>query len=393
MDVSAKKKIKVAHIITRLIVGGAQENTIHTVVGLNRMPEYDVTLLTGPQAGPEGSLMDGDWKKEVPCIVLKNMRRNPTARDIIMYRQLVRLLQKEKYDIVHTHSSKAGVLGRLAARKAGVPIIIHTIHGLPFHEYQSSFTRWFYIHMERKAGRVSDRIISVADTMTRKALEAGIGTAELFTTIYSGMDLDLFLESTRHRNAVRKELGIADDEIVIGKIARLFHLKGHRYLFEAATEILEKFPNARFLLLHDGILRKKFERQLEQMGIRNRFIFAGLVPPTAIPKYIAAMDILVHASLREGLARTLPQAMACGKPAVSFDIDGASEVVENGVNGYLVEPKDSKGLAEALLKLMSDDELRERMGENGRNIVDPIFRKEYMIEKIHKLYRELLEQR
>ncbi len=390
---SSGKKTKVAHVITRLIVGGAQENTIHTVVGLNQMPEYDVTLLTGPQAGPEGSLIDGDWKNEVRCVILKNMRRNPTLRDIAMYRQLVKKFREEKYDIVHTHSSKAGVLGRLAARKAGVPIVIHTIHGLPFHEYQSALARRFYIHMERKAGRACDKIISVADTMTRKALAAGIGTPELFTTIYSGMDLDLFLHSHRHRDAVRKEFGIAEDEIVIGKIARLFYLKGHKYLFEAALDVLEKFPNTRFLLLHDGILRTRFEKLLEQMGIRNRFIFAGLVPPTAIPKYISAMDILVHASLREGLARTLPQAMACGKPVVSFDIDGAPEVVKNGETGYLVRPKDSKGLTEALLRLIQDEELRKRMGENGRKLVDPVFRKEYMVEKIHGLYQELLRQR
>jgi glycosyltransferase involved in cell wall biosynthesis len=321
------------------------------------------------------------------------MRRNPTLRDIVMRRQLVKIFRDEKYDIVHTHSSKAGVLGRLAARKAGVPVVIHTIHGLPFHEYQSTLARRFYIHMERKAGRACDKIVSVADTMTRKALAAGIGTPELFTTIYSGMDLDLFLDSGKHRNVVRNELGIAEDEIVIGKIARLFYLKGHKYLFEAALEVLEKFPNTRFLLLHDGILRTRFERLLEQMGIRERFIFVGLVPPTAIPRYISAMDILVHASLREGLARTLPQAMACRKPVVSFDIDGAPEVVNDGETGYLVKPKDSKGLAQALLKLIQDEKLRNLMGENGRELVDPIFRKEYMIEKIHELYQELLRQR
>ena len=392
MGISAGK-IKVAHVITRLIVGGAQENTIYTVVGLNRMPEYEVTLLTGPQAGPEGSLMQGDWKNEVPCIVLQNMRRNPNLRDIAMYRQLVKHFQECKYDIVHTHSSKAGVLGRLAARKAGVPIVIHTIHGLPFHEYQSAITRRFYIHMERRAGRACDKIISVADTMTRKALGSGIGNPELFTTIYSGMELDLFLDSEKYRSPVRNELGIADDEIVIGKIARLFYLKGHKYVFEAALKVLKEFPNTRFLLLHDGILRKQFERILKQMGIRERFIFAGLVPPTDIPKYIAAMDILVHTSLREGLARTLPQAMACGKPVVSFDIDGAPEVVKNGETGYLVKPKDSKGLAETLLNLMRDEALRKKMGENGRRLVDPIFRKEYMVEKIHELYQELLNKK
>jgi glycosyltransferase involved in cell wall biosynthesis len=207
------------------------------------------------------------------------------------------------------------------------------------------------------------------------------------------MELDLFLNSSQHRNPVRKQLGIADDEIVIGKIARLFHLKGHEYLFAAAREILSKYPKTRFLLLHDGVLRGAFERQLQKMGIRDKFIFTGLVPPTDIPKYIAAMDILVHTSLREGLARTLPQALACGKPVVSFDVDGASEVVKNGETGFLVKPMDSDGLADALIRLMQNEPLRRKMGENGRKLVDPVFRSEYMVEKIHELYQELLRRK
>ena len=392
MQISGRK-IKVAHIITRLIVGGAQENTIYTVVGLNRMPEYDVTLFTGPQAGPEGSLMDGEWKKEVPCVVLNNMRRNMTWRDAIMYHQLIKLFRREKYDIVHTHSSKAGIIGRLAARKAGVPAIVHTIHGLPFHDYQNGIVRRFYIYSEKKAAHSCDKIISVADTMTQKALAAGVGMPGLFSTIYSGMELDLFLNSAQHRDPIRRQLGIAEDEIVIGKIARLFHLKGHEYLFTAANEILKKFPKTRFLLLHDGILRDKFERQLVQMGIRDKFIFTGLVSPKDIPKYISAMDILVHTSLREGLARTLPQALACGKPVVSFDIDGAPEVVKNGETGFLIKPMDSHGLADALIRLMQNKPLRCKMGENGKRLVDPIFRSEYMVAKIHELYQELLKKK
>ena len=207
------------------------------------------------------------------------------------------------------------------------------------------------------------------------------------------MELDLFLNSAQHRHSIRMQLGIGDDEIVIGKIARLFYLKGHEYLFAAAREILIQFPKTRFLLLHDGILRKQFERQLEEMGIRNRFIFAGLVPPTDIPKYIAAMDILVHTSLREGLARTLPQALACSKPVVSFDIDGAPEVVKDGETGFLIKPMDSRGLADAIIRLMQNEPLRRKMGESGKRLVDPIFRSEYMVEKIHELYQELLRHK
>ncbi len=381
---------RVAHVITRLIVGGAQENTIFTVEGLRNTYGYDATLITGPPLGPEGSLLEGPWRKTVPCVVLPQMRRavHP-VRDAVAFFQLYRLFRRGRHRIVHTHSSKAGILGRLAARLAGVEVIVHTIHGLPFHPYQGRLSNVMYVFLERLSATVSTKIVCVADAMAEQAVAAGIAPKGKFITIHSGMDLDAFLRSDELRQQARRDLGFADDELVIGMIARLFPLKGHEYLFAAAKEIVKRFPKARFLLLGEGILREKFVRDLRRMGLEDRFVFAGLVHPQRIPEMISAMDILVHTSLREGLAKALPQALACGKPVVSFDIDGAREVVKDGVTGYLVPSKDVKGLTAALCRLLADAGLREHMGENGRRLVDPAFRKEVMVKRIHELYNAL----
>jgi len=385
------KRPTVCHVITRLILGGAQENTLYTVELLQASGRFDVTLVTGPALGPEGSLLERARRGGFKTIVLPQMRRaiHP-VRDPSTYRALKRLFKQECYDIVHTHSSKAGILGRLAARKAGVPVVLHTIHGLPFHPYQPKMTYRLYVALERLAARRSDKIISVADAMTDQAVAAGVAGRDRFTTIYSGMDLDLFLRAESSRDEVRRTLGFGPDDLVVGKIARLFELKGHEYVFESFRRLAARFPTLKLMLVHDGVLRGEFERALERNGLLDRTVFTGIVPPDEIPGLIAAMDVLVHASLREGLARTLPQALAVGRPVVSFDVDGAREVVCDDKTGYLVPAKDVDGLTAALEKLLGDAGLRQRLGAEGRRLVDPKFRKEHMVEQIAALYDELL---
>ena len=383
-------KKKIAHVITRLIVGGAQENTLFTVEGLAKISDYEVTLISGPEEGPEGSLFGGEWQKSVNLIMAGHLVRNLNpVKDFLAYRQLCRIFKEGRYDLVHTHSSKAGILARLAARKAGVPLIVHTIHGLPFHDYQSRAAFKFYVAAEKKTARVTDKIISVCDIMSEKAIKAGVAGPEKFATVYSGMELDSFIQSPALRDKKRAELGIKPDQLVVGKIARLFNLKGHQYLFAAAPRIIESVPNVTFLIVGDGILRDGFEKQLTGLGIRDRFIFTGLVPPDTIPSMIAASDLLVHTSLREGLARVLPQSLAGGKPAVSFDIDGAPEVIKEGQTGRLVDAKDVEGLTGAIIELLNDGPKRTTMGQAGIKLVDPIFRHDYMVEKIDEIYREI----
>ncbi|HVF30664.1 MAG TPA: glycosyltransferase family 4 protein, partial [Pyrinomonadaceae bacterium] len=215
---------------------------------------------------------------------------------------------------------------------------------------------------------------------------------EKFTTIYSGMELDWFLNAKFDSAKVRDEFGIPRDAPVVGKIARLFSLKGHDELMDAAPEIVRRVPNVRFFLIGDGILLEHLQERARGYGILENFVFAGLIDRERIPEMISAMDVVIHTSLREGLARVLPQSLAMGKPCVSFDIDGAPEVVINEKTGFLVKPFDSVGLADGVARLLEDDGLRMRMGQAGRELVDPMFRAETMVGQISDVYKMLLER-
>lgn len=385
--------IRVLHIITRMIVGGAQENTLLSVVGLDAMPEYDVTLLSGVDKGREGELLS-QAREQVKLIVLPEMGRsiNPFS-DVVAFWKLYWIIRKGRYHIVHTHSSKAGVLGRIAAWLAGTPIIVHTLHSLVFHDYQPWVINRAWWMIKKLCAPITDFYISVSEIIVQKAVKAGIAEPARFRTIYSGMELDWFLNAKFDSDAVKREFGIPLDVPVVGKIARLFSLKGHDELMDAAPEIVRRVPNVRFFLIGDGVLLEHLQERARGYGILDNFVFAGLVDRTRIPEMISAMDVVVHTSLREGLARVLPQALAMGKPCVSFNIDGAPEVVINDTTGYLVEPFDNVNLADRIAILLQAPDMRRRFGENGRRHVDPNFRREKMVADIAEVYQMLLERK
>jgi glycosyltransferase involved in cell wall biosynthesis len=236
-------------------------------------------------------------------------------------------------------------------------------------------------------------LISVADAMTDLMVNAGVAPRDKFTTIYSGMDVEPFLHADQHRNEIRGQLGYQPQDIVVGKIARLFHLKGHIDVIRAAGQVVKANPNVHFLLIGDGILRDALQRQIDAAGLTRHFHFAGLVPPHEIPGFIGAMDILVHASLREGLPRALPQALIAGKPVVSYDVDGAREVAINGETGFLVPPNNWEALIQPLVELAGDFELRSRFGQAGRERFTERFRHENMTHRIRDFYRRVLDGR
>jgi len=394
--------MKIVHIITRLILGGAQENTLITCRLLAERG-HDVTLITGPALGPEGDLYEQANKQNFKFIIVDKLRRriNP-FHDLPAYFYIKRLLHELQPDIVHTHSAKAGILGRFAAHSLinratsdgrRATKIVHTIHGLAFHPYQSNRLNRFYIAVEKSAAKKTDFFISVADAMTTQALAAGIGKPEQFVTAYSAINEDDFLNpiAQRELKQFRRKFGIPDDAVVLVTIARLFMLKGHKYIIESAKELSKRFENAYWLFVGDGNLADKFKNQVLQLGLEERIRFTGLLPPGQIPLAIQASDILVHCSLREGLARTLPQAMLCGRPAVSFDVDGAKEVV-NEKTGRLIEPKNVEKLTEACAEIIENAELRKELGAAGREFVKKIFEPKKMVDTIENVYRNLLEE-
>ncbi len=381
--------MKVTHIITRLVIGGAQENTLATVLGLRQKPGVEVKLISGPTTGPEGSLEPE--AAEIPgllTIVPDLVRPVHPLKDFIALRKLEKILRVQKPDIVHTHSGKAGILGRLAAKRAGVPVIIHTIHGPSFGKFQNAAANFIFRAAEKKAARATSHFIVVADAMKEQYLAAGIGSPEQYTRIFSGFPLEPFL-AAKNDLELRKKLGIAPDDFVIGKIARLFRLKGHDDLFAVAPELVRRNPKIKFLLVGDGEWRQKFEQQAENIGLRRHFAFTGLIPPDEVPKHVGIMDALVHLSLREGLPRALPQALAAGKPIVAYDCDGAREICFDGDTGFLIQPGDLKNLAAKIILLANDAKLREQFGSRGQNFVRENFSVEKMVDAIYTLYLKL----
>jgi glycosyltransferase involved in cell wall biosynthesis len=389
--------MKIVHIITRLILGGAQENTLITCKLLAERG-HDVTLITGPAIGPEGQLFDQTRGQKYRTIVVDEMRRAiEPVKDAISYRKIKRLLREIQPDIVHTHSAKAGIVGRFAAASLkgqwapNRPAIVHGIHGLSFHGYQNPLVNRFYIAIERATGRRTDYFISVADAMTEQNRAAGIGVDKPHVTAYSAIDEKNFLTPIpeRERAAFRRKHDIPGNAVVLVTIARLFMLKGHDYIIESAKELAKHFDNVIWLFVGDGKLTDAYKQQIRDLGLADRFRFTGLMPPEQIPLAIQSSEILVHCSLREGLARTLPQAMLCARPAISFDVDGAREVV-NPNTGRLVEPKNVPQLIEACAELIQDRALRERLGRTAQESVKTKFAPDTMVDTIEAVYRKLL---
>lgn len=385
--------IRVVHIITRLILGGAQENTLYTAIGQHRDPRFDVTLLCGVDEEGEGDLFAEAERAGVRTVILPSLVRPiRLITDIKAFFDLYRFLRRGSYAIVHTHASKAGILGRLAARAARVPVIVHTLHSLVFHEYQAAWKNRLYIWLKRVCAPMTDVMISVSDKVSAGALAQGIGRPEQYLTIHSGMELEPFL-CVRNRLTVedaKRRVGIPPDAPVVGKVARLFPLKGHEQFLGSAATIAQHVPNAWFLLVGDGPLRESIAADAARLGLADRLVMVGRVPPGDVPDYIQAMDVVVHTSLREGIARVLPQAGAVGKPVVTFELDGAPEVIRDGVSGYLVPPLDLERVAARTIDLLRDARQCRACGEAGRAFATEHFSVERMVDRISAVYLDTL---
>ncbi|UCE59180.1 MAG: glycosyltransferase family 4 protein [Phycisphaerales bacterium] len=381
--------MKICHLITRLIIGGAQENTVLTCKGLVERG-HEVTLVAGPETGPEGSLWDQAGDAGCEIIRLDSLcRAVRPLRDRQAMRDLKHLFVKLRPDVVHTHSSKAGILGRFAASAAHVPTIVHTIHGMSFNRTQPRMTRLLYCTLERWAGTRTTAFVTVADAMIDQAVDARLAPRERFTTIRSGIDTDRFCPCSKSRLELRQAWGVAKDEIVVGTIARLFDNKGYEEILEAMPRAVERKPRLKFVWIGDGPRRGQYERELERMGLRDRVNVIGLVKPDEVARLLRGFDLLVHASRWEGLPRAVVQALLCEVPAISFDLDGAPEVVVSNVTGLLVPTGNTSALSEAIVTLSSDATCRAMLGNEGRKRCLATFGWHKMVEEIEELYERL----
>lgn len=385
--------MKIAHVITRLIIGGAQENTLLTVKGQMDLG-HEVSLVTGPTAGPEGDLYEQARRWGVDLFIIDELCREISPlRDAAAVWKLYRWFRRRRPDIVHTHSSKAGILARVAARLACAPVIVHTVHGMAFGRHEPPWRNALFKSLERICAHWTGRIVTVCDAMIDQSIAGRIAPRRKFLTVYSGMEVEPFTESASQRDHVRARYGFDDRHVVVGKIARLFEFKGHDDVLHAAARLAARAPDVRFLFVGDGILKGDLETMAKRLGVRDRIVFAGLLSPSAIPETIAAMDIVVHTSLREGLARVLPQALLSEKPVIAYDLDGTPEVLLDGQTGILVQPRDVDTLSDAIVRLATDPRERARMGKLGRNLFRDQFTYELMARRLAALYQSLLAQK
>lgn len=436
----------ILHISTRLILGGSQENTVLSCEGQARLG-HRVHLAFGPIYGPEGSLLARVEAFNARCAVGTErvgdvgearamrtpgetvhpigihtvpdlVREVSPIRDARCLTQLQLLMRELDPDVVHTHSSKAGILGRMAgwrlARVQGAntaarprPIVVHTIHGPPFMPIEGSPARRARIRLknlvytlaERHAARRCDVICSVADAMTRDFLARGIGKPGQYVTVYSGMETRTYLEPQTNdgmaqtREAIRASLGVSPTDFVIGTVARLAEHKGHDDILDAIGKDLADHPSWKLLWVGDGWWRERLLARVASMGLSERVITTGLVPSDRVAGFMRAMDVLVHPSYREGLPRTVPQALLSGTPVVATDVDGTSEVCldparvgDARATGLLVPLGDRAKLREAIQWMAEHPTERARMAETGRAMCAERFSTERMIAHLERVY-------
>ena len=380
----------ICHVITRLIIGGAQENTILSCEGLHQRGRR-VTLISGPTSGPEGSLVErarqGGYEY-VECDEL--VRAVAPWRDWRARRRLRKEFRRLRPDVVHTHSSKAGIVGRFAAADAGVPAVVHTIHGMSFNRTQPWATRVLYAALERWAARRTHRIAAVAEAMIDQSVAAGVAPREKFCTVYSGMELDRFDAALYDRGAVRREWGVGDDHVVVGTVARLFRRKGYEQLLPIMAKAAARDARLRFVWVGDGAQRREYEDELARLGLSDRTTLTGLARPDEIPRLLAGLDVLAHTSQWEGLPRVVVQALLTRVPTVAFAIDGTPEVVIDGRTGRLIVLNDLDAFADALVELSADAGLRKQMGQAGRAHCLERFDWRVMVERLEGIYRQIV---
>ena len=387
------RKIKVAHIIARMITGGADENTLFTVQGLNK-DRYEVDLIMGEEF--DESIFDKVKNNNFDIIQIKGLKwKLNFLHDPIVLIKLIKLMRKNHYDIVHTHTTKAGILGRIAGRIAGVPVIVHGLHGSTFEAFDSWLLNWLLFLFERLTGRFTDAYISVSGVLSEKYVERRIGKKENYHTVYSGMQLETFYGVRGKINCRKKreEFGIGVGDFIIGNVARLETRKGHKFLIDAFKNVVgeQKDNHVKLFIIGEGNKREYLESYVHELNLGDKVIFTGYRED--VEELMAMMDIFVLTSLREGLPRVLVQAAAVGIPSIAFNVDGVSEIIRDDYNGFLVRVGDVEQLAKRIIQYIDHKELLVLHGKNGRELIKGKWSIEDMVEKIDKIYQDLVREK
>lgn len=397
--------IRVLHIITRMVRGGAQENTLANVARIHG-DGWESSLVTGPALGPEGSLEPECLAAGVRLIRVPDLVRELSpAHDLRALRELKAVIRRERPHVVHTHTSKAGILGRIAAAACRVPVVVHTPHGHVFHSYESGLKTRLFIGAERWCAGKADRLVALTENERREHLELGVGREAQWSTVHSGIDFAPFEAAPDSRETVRREWGVSPEAQVIGCVGRVVPIKGHQYLIEAFARAATGGADRHLVLVGDGELRDTLAERARALslsvvahdkgekasGAGPAVHFLGLRKD--VPRQMAGFDLFALASLNEGMGRVLVEAMAMRLPCVATRVSGIPDVVVQGETGLLVPARDAAALAVALRELLQEPDRARRMGEAGRQRAVPGFSVERMVESLENLYRGELERK
>jgi glycosyltransferase involved in cell wall biosynthesis len=373
--------LRILHVITRLIRGGAQVNTMMCAAEQARRG-HEVTLVTGAETGPEGSLLEEASRDPYRLVVFPDLVRDPCpSRDLRAFLALWSLMGTERFDVVHTHTSKAGILGRWAAFLRRVPAVVHTPHGHVFHGYFSSLRSRVFREAERATARVTHRMVALTEGDLQDHLEEGIAPPERFAIIPSGVTLERY----RRTAPPSRPEGV----VTLGFLARLVDVKGPLDLLEAMARLAARYPRVRLVMVGDGPLRPVVEERIRALDLQDRVDLLGRLEDP-VPA-LHGFDVFVMPSHNEGMGRAAVEAMAAGLPVVATRVGGLPDVVQDGLTGLVIPPRDPEALAAALTRLLDDEALRARMGQAGLARAEE-YSDKVMFERLEALYTEVLAE-
>ena len=387
---SATNRFKVMRLIARMNVGGPAIQTSLLTEKLDPQ-RFESLLVTGVEAEGEGNMLELMGSAVQPLIVPSLGREISLRSDFRTLRAVLRLMQRHRPYIVHTHTAKAGFIGRLAARLARVPIVVHTFHGNVFKGYFSPAKTRLFIALERWLARGTDRIIVLSEQQKQEILSLGIGRPEQFRIVPLGLDLSRFARELPPRGAIRRELGVDESTPLIGIVARLVPIKAIHLLLEAAPAILKQYPQALFLLIGDGESRDELDQLAHRLKIEKSVRFLGF--RADLPQLYADLDCAVLCSLNEGLPVAIIEALASARPVVATDVGSVANLVQLGRTGVLVPPGEPQPLAEGILQVLDNPEQAAQWGRNGREHVYPALDIQRLVNDIEALYLNLLREK
>jgi glycosyltransferase involved in cell wall biosynthesis len=380
------RRTRVLHVITRMVVGGAQENTLLTATRLDPA-RYEVTLASGPTAGPEGTI-EGRIPGDLPFVRVSELVRDPhPIKDAVALARLYRIIRRGRFEIVHTHTTKAGLLGRIAAICARVPVVVHTPHGHAFHDYLGKGGSVALQAVERALTARTTRVICLTEAERQDHLRLRIGPPEKFSVVHSGVDVERFRSPQATPEDARRALGLPQGVPLIGCVARLVPVKGVQHLLDAMPAVRAAMPGATVVFVGDGPLRGSLQQTATARRLDDAVVFLGLRQD--VPDILPAFDVVALPSLNEGMGRAAVEALAAGLPVVGSRISGIQNVVTDGETGILVPPADPHALAAAIVRCLRDPEGRRAMGAKGRRSVAG-YGIDEMVDEIDRMYTALL---